>query len=77
MIYGAANPVHADLHYGVVVVKSNTWPGALSFFSNGRWSSVYLGDGLKYEDHCYYPVSPPCLMSDPAERPTCQEVSTF
>ena len=30
--YGAANPAMADLHYGVVVVRSNVWPGTFSFF---------------------------------------------
>jgi radial spoke head protein 4/6 len=36
--YVDANPaVKKPLNYGVVVAKSLWWPGAYSFFTNGRW----------------------------------------
>ena len=60
-IYGASNPAVPDLDYGCVVARSVVWPGAFSFFKDGRWSQVYLGDGLKYESQTYYPVNPPVI----------------
>lgn len=71
--YGAANPTMADLHYGVVVVRSNVWPGNFSFFQSGSWSQVYLGNGHKFEEETYYPVCPPKLCADPEEQPSCEE----
>lgn len=32
-----ANPVLGHQNYGVVVAKSNQWPGSMSFFTEGRW----------------------------------------
>ena len=33
--YRAANTTHPNMQYGVVVVKSTVWPGAMSYFSRG------------------------------------------
>ena len=66
-VYGAANPFMADLHYGVVVVRSNVWPGSFTFFQNGAWSQIYLGSGHKFEEETFYPVCPPKLCADPEE----------
>ena len=52
----------------MIVVRSLWWPGAYTFFSEGRWTSIYIGDGLKYEDVSYYPVFPPEIRSDPKEK---------
>lgn len=62
-----------DLDYGVVVARSTVWPGAYSFFNAGRWSQIYLGDGLKFESQTYYPIEPPVLCEDPVERKTAPE----
>jgi len=62
------------VNFGVIVVKSLRWPGAYSFFTQGRWLQVYVGDGLKYENVTYYPVYPPTICKDPIERPTQDEV---
>ena len=67
-VYGSANPALPDLHYGVVTVRSNVWPGSCTFFNAGSWSQIYCGDGLKFENKTYYPVVPPTLCSDPEER---------
>lgn len=32
-IYSAANPAAPKQNFGIVVAKSNTWPGAVSFFT--------------------------------------------
>lgn len=73
-VFGATNPALPDLNYGTIVMKSNIWPGAYSFFSSGVWSQVYLGDGHKLENKkTFFPVLPPTMVSDPVEKPTCVE----
>lgn len=57
--YEAANPLHSNMHYGVVVVKSIVWPGALSYFWRGQWGEIYVGYGHKHEDKTYFPICPP------------------
>lgn len=72
--YQAANPSAAKQNFGVVVVRSNTWPGAVSFFSQQRQHmSVYVGDGLKFESNTYYPVHTPKMQADPTEKLTYAE----
>ena len=39
----------------------------LIFFSQGRFLSIYVGNGLKYETTTYYPINPPKIMDDPLE----------
>lgn len=51
----------------VVVVRSLQWPGAFNFYYQGRYLSVYVGNGLKYEEAKYFPVNPPKVASDPEE----------
>ena len=52
--------------FGVVMVRSLLWPGAVSFYSNGRILQIYLGNGHKFEQTapCYFPVHPPEIMQD-------------
>ncbi len=67
------NPILPAVNYGVVVAKSMWWPGAFSFFTQGRWCSIYVGNGLKFEEAAYYPVFPPIIAADPKERLTAEE----
>ena len=73
--------------FGVVMVRSLLWPGAFSFYSNGRVVQIYLGNGHKFEQTapCYFPVHPPEIMDDideysvepeptPLEEPVAEEV---
>lgn len=55
---------------GCVVVRSLWWPGSFTIYANGRCQHVYVGDGQKNEPYSasYYPVQPPKMMSDRAER---------
>mmetsp|Transcript_24754 Transcript_24754/g.30940 ORF Transcript_24754/g.30940 Transcript_24754/m.30940 type:complete len:240 (+) Transcript_24754:768-1487(+) len=73
MKYAMANPAHGAKQYSVVVVKSTVWPGALSYFWQGQWGELYMGDGQKHEDITYFPVQPPQIMSDPDERSMVDE----
>ena len=58
-----------------MVARSLLWPGALNFFSQGKWMHFYVGDGQKYEAKSFYPVFPPEVNADPEEKPTFEEVS--
>lgn len=59
---------------GVAVVRSLQWPGAYSFYSNGKNMQLYVGNGHKYEQHVtFYPVDPPLIESDPSEYEGPQE----
>jgi len=52
----------------VVVVRSLTWPGAYSFFYDGKVQQVYLGNGHKFgQETSNFPVNPPEVMADPEE----------
>lgn len=73
-VFGTPKNPLDKVNYGVVVVKSLQWPGAYTFFSQGRWMQVYVGDGLKYEQKTFYPVFPPKIMDDPIEKPCAHEV---
>lgn len=66
--YLAANPNSTKLNFGVVVVRSNTWPGSYTFYTQQRQHMmVYVGDGLKFEALTYYPVHCPRMQADPVE----------
>ena len=54
--------------HGVVVVRSLTWPGAFTLYSNGQQKSIYVGSGIKFTDKLRpFPLSPPVLNLDPTE----------
>lgn len=52
----------------VVVVRSLQWPGAYSFFFDGKVQQIYLGNGHKFgQETSNFPVNPPMVMADPEE----------
>lgn len=67
MTYAMSNPLHGTKQYMCVVVKSMIWPGAMSYFWQGQWGEIYMGDGQKHEDVTYFPVQPPPIQEDPVE----------
>ena len=75
MSYAMSNPNHGMKQYNVVVVKSTVWPGAISYFWQGQWGELYMGDGMKHEDVTFFPVSPPPICADPVEKAVHEEVS--
>ena len=72
--FGSVKKPDERLSYGAVVAKSLQWPGAHTFFANGKWLQLYVGDGLKYEQKTFYPVFPPKIREDPVEKPCFAEV---
>lgn len=55
-------------HNGLVVVKSNRWPGSLTVWKGTSWNQIYVGHGHKYESQSYFPVSPPTVPTDPEDQ---------
>lgn len=58
--------------YGVVVVKSQWWPGSYSFYQGDKIYQIYCGDGMKKDAKTYYPVEPPTMVEDIPDMP-CQD----
>ena len=74
-LYQQGNPLFPKVSYATVVVKSLHWPGAYTFFNQGKWFQFYIGDGHKYEEKTYFPIFPPTVIDDPEEKPCNDEVS--
>ena len=56
------------LCHGVVVVRSLIWPGAFTLYQNGKQTSVYVGNGQKFDEKTKpFPRFPPVLNQDPVE----------
>ena len=58
---------------GLVVVKSQWWPGSMTFYSGDKTYQIYSGDGLKRDEVPYFPVDPPVMIEDREERPCYDE----
>ena len=54
--------------HGVVVIRSLIWPGAFTLYQNGKQTSIYVGDGLKFSEAFRpFQLSPPVLNDDLSE----------
>jgi hypothetical protein len=51
----------------VNTVRSFRWPGALTVIKGNKFTSIYIGSGLKKGDKCISPFVPPEVNSDPKE----------
>ena len=47
------------------MIKSLRWPGAFTVAKNGKYSSIYVGDGIKRGDQAFDPCEPPEVQADP------------
>lgn len=74
-VFGTPKNPNDKINFGTVVLRSLQWPGSHTFFNAGRWFSIYVGDGLKYEQKTFYPVFPPKIRDDPTEKPCFHEVT--
>mmetsp|Transcript_7086 Transcript_7086/g.12959 ORF Transcript_7086/g.12959 Transcript_7086/m.12959 type:complete len:468 (-) Transcript_7086:31-1434(-) len=83
-VYAAKPPGEGSQNYGVGVLTSLRWPGAITAFKGGRWANLYVGYGLKSGVTAFNPVFPPDVFNDPddpseehepnpAERPVVLE----
>ena len=55
--------------YGVNVLRSLRWPGAITVAKDGgKYCNIYLGDGIKRGGASYFPQEPPEVQSDPMDQ---------
>jgi len=54
--------------YSANVVKSIRWPGATTVFQNGKWLSIYIGNGVKATGICFMPIAPQEIKDDPEDQ---------
>lgn len=52
---------------GVVGVKSLVWPGWTTLGYEGKFSSIYIGYGHKFQQY-YYPREPEQIMQECGDR---------
>jgi hypothetical protein len=62
-----SNRAGKPVENGVVVVRSLQWPGGFNYYYQGRYLSIYVGNGHKYEEVAYFPIHPPTVNNDPDE----------
>lgn len=56
------------MNYGVIAIKSLTWPGLNLIFYNKQWQFVYFGQGFKNNDDWYFPREPQLMQEEGEER---------
>ena len=54
--------------YAVNVLKSLRWPGSTTVAKSGKFTTIYVGYGLKRGDPSYNPIEPPSVQKDPEEE---------
>ena len=60
-------PKEGTVSYGVNVLRSLRWPGAVTVAKGGKFTSIYVGYGLKRGGVNYTPTEPPAVINDPTE----------
>lgn len=58
-----------SVSYCVNVIKSLRWPGAVTVSKGGKFTNVYVGNGLKRGDQSFSPTDPPEVLKDPQDQP--------
>lgn len=53
--------------YGVNVLRSLRWPGAVTVFKSGRWANIYVGDAVKAGQRSFFPAAPEDMMGEPED----------
>jgi len=64
---------HEKANYGVVVVKSLVWPGAITIAYGKKWQSIYVGYGFKASVKPYFPILVQGVLNEPADAPEQNE----
>lgn len=49
------------------MLKSLRWPGAYTVAKGGKFTTIYVGYGLKHGASSYNPIEPPSVCVDPEE----------
>ena len=53
--------------YAVNVLKSYLWPGSVTCSANGKFQSIYVGDGQKRGGTAFNPIDVPEVQKDPVD----------
>ena len=56
-----------SISYAINVIKSVRWPGSVTVSKGGKFTTVYVGYGLKKGDPSLNPTTPPTVCEDPSE----------
>ena len=67
-LYNQAPPKEGTVSYAVNVIKSLRWPGAMTVAKGGKFTTIYVGYGLKKDNPSYNPTEPPIVQDDPEEE---------
>ena len=51
----------------VNVLRSLRWPGAMTVAKGNKFTSVYVGYGIKKGDSCFNPTMPPTVFTEPRD----------
>jgi hypothetical protein len=51
--------------YATLVMKSTRWPGAVTVSKGGKFTSIYVGYGMKRGGSSFNPEEPPVVEKDP------------
>ena len=65
--YNQIPPKEGTVSYGVNVLRSLRWPGAVTVSKGGKFTSIYVGYGLKRGGATKNPVEPGEVIADPVE----------
>lgn len=60
--------------YGLAVMRSNRWPGAVAFAKDRKFENIYIGWGHKFDADNYTPPPPPAAMEEYPVVPEVTEV---
>ena len=66
-LYNQAPPKEGTVSYAVNVIKSLRWPGSITVAKGGKFTTIYVGYGLKKGVPSYNPTEPPSVCADPEE----------
>jgi len=57
-----------QVNYGVLLARSQVWPGAMTLYSGKSWTQFYLGYGFKADTKPYFPKLTQTVQQEPEER---------
>jgi hypothetical protein len=56
-----------EVSYAVNIVRSLRWPGAVTVAKNGKFTNIYVGNGIKKGDAPMFPTEPPVVQKEPED----------
>jgi len=63
----------SHIQHSICIVKSNLWPGAVSFSNGRKYDNIYIGYGVKYQVDNFSPVQPQVFQPEYNSLPEMEE----